>query len=73
MDTIDGFTGQVLLPVSALLASIFIGWRADRALVQAETGLTGGAFATWRFLIAWVCPIGVSLILVFGLFPGLLV
>lgn len=72
MDTIDGFTGQVLLPVSALLASIFIGWRADRSLVLAETGLTGGTFAAWRFLVAWVCPIAVSLILVFGLFPNLL-
>ncbi|TXC73508.1 sodium-dependent transporter [Sphingorhabdus soli] len=72
MDTIDGFTGQVLLPVTALLTSIFVGWRADRQLVMAETGLSGGMFTLWRFLVAWLCPIAVGLILVFGLFPALL-
>lgn len=71
-DVVDGFTGKVLLPVSALLTAIFVGWRADKKLVQNETGLEGGMFALWRFLVCWVAPIGVALILVFGLFPGLL-
>lgn len=71
-DTIDGFTGKVMLPVAALLTSIFVGWRADRKLVENETGLEGSMFVVWRFLVAWLAPIGVALILVFGLFPGLL-
>jgi len=71
-DVVDGFTGKVLLPVSALLTAIFVGWRADKKLVENETGLEGGMFALWRFLVCWVAPIGVALILVFGLFPGLL-
>ena len=71
-DTIDGFVGKIFLPVAALLLAIFIGWRADKKLVEAETGLEGGMFTLWRFLVAWVCPIAVGLILLFGLFPGLL-
>lgn len=72
MNALDGVVGTILLPVGALLTAIFIGWKADRNLVFAETGLTGRMFALWRFLIAWLCPLAVALILVFGLFPGLL-
>lgn len=72
LDTIDGFTGKVMLPLAGLGLSIFAGWRADRRLIEAETGLTGGRFALWRFLVAWLAPIAVFLILLFGLFPALL-
>lgn len=72
LDTVDGFTGKVMLPVGALLTSIFVGWRADRNLVQRTIGLTGPMFGLWRFLIAWVCPIAVTIILVTGLFPEIL-
>jgi neurotransmitter:Na+ symporter, NSS family len=71
LDTVDGFTGKVMLPVAALLTAIFVGWRADKKLVENESGLEGAMFGVWRFLVAWVSPIAVGLILVFGLFPGL--
>lgn len=72
LDTVDGFTAKVMLPLVALFTAIFVGWKADRNLVRATTDLSGGMLALWRFLIAWLCPIAVSLILLFGLFPGLL-
>lgn len=71
-DAIDGVTGRLLLPLSGLITAIFIGWVADRQLVNAETGLKGGGLAAWRFLIAWVCPLAVFAILMIGLFPQLL-
>ncbi len=71
-DVIDGFTGKVMLPLAALLTAIFVGWKADRKLIAYETGLEGGMFAAWRFLVCWLAPIAVALILIFGLFPGLL-
>lgn len=71
-NTIDGVTGKVMLPFAAFLTAIFIGWRADKQVVAAETGLTGGTLALWRFLIAWFAPIGVGFILLFGLFPQLI-
>lgn len=72
LDTIDGFTGKIMLPVAALLVAVFIGWRADRKLVERETGLSGALFGLWRFLVAWLCPLAVGLVLLFGLFPELL-
>ncbi|ALE16309.1 Sodium-dependent transporter family protein [Altererythrobacter epoxidivorans] len=72
LDSIDGFTGKIMLPLSALLVAVFVGWRADRNLVEAETGLSGGMFALWRLLVCWAAPIAVFLVLLFGLFPGLL-
>ncbi|WP_374405560.1 sodium-dependent transporter [Pelagerythrobacter sp.] len=72
LDTVDGFTGKIMLPVVALLTAIFIGWKADRKLVGATAGLSPAMLGVWRFLVAWLCPIAVALILLFGLFPGLL-
>ncbi len=72
-DAIDGVTGRILLPLSGLITAIFIGWIADRRLVDAETGLrAGGMLPVWRFLVAWLCPVAVALILVFSLFPQLI-
>ncbi|MBX7502567.1 sodium-dependent transporter [Qipengyuania sp. YG27] len=72
LDTVDGFTGKVMLPVGALLTSLFIGWKADENLLRTTTGLSPWAFTLWRFLIAWLCPLAVAIILVTGLFPGIL-
>jgi neurotransmitter:Na+ symporter, NSS family len=71
-DAIDGVTGRILLPLSGLITAVFIGWFADRKLVDPETGLQRGPLLPlWRFLIAWLCPLAVALILLFGLFPQL--
>lgn len=72
LDTVDGFTGKVMLPLGALATSLFVGWKVDRNMVQQVTGLTGAMFTLWRFLIAWLCPLAVSVILVTGLFPSIL-
>ena len=71
-DAIDGITSRLLLPLSGLITAVFIGWVADRKLVNAETGLSGAALGLWRLLIAWVCPLAVAAILVIGMFPQLL-
>lgn len=70
-DTIDDLVAKILLPATAFLTAIFIGWRADKKLVEAETGLEGFQFVLWRFLVSWLSPIGVALIFVFAVFPNL--
>jgi NSS family neurotransmitter:Na+ symporter len=72
LDSIDDITGKIGLPLGGLGAAVFAGWVADRKLVAAETGLAGGMLVLWRFLVGWLAPIAVGLILVFGLFPKLL-
>ncbi|MFN4287516.1 MAG: sodium-dependent transporter [Brevundimonas sp.] len=71
-DAIDGITSKLMLPLSGLITAIFIGWFADKRLVNAETDLSGGVLKAWRFLIAFVCPLAVGAILVLGLFPQIL-
>ena len=72
LDSIDGLTGKVMLPLAALGVSLFIGWKADRRLVEAETGLSAGMLTLYRLVMAWLAPVAVFLILLFGLFPGLM-
>jgi neurotransmitter:Na+ symporter, NSS family len=72
-DAIDRFTSRALLPMAGLLTAIFIGWVADRRLVDEETGLSpSGLLPVWRFLVAWLCPVAVGLILITSLVPGLI-
>ena len=72
LDTVDGFTGKIMLPLGAFFTSIFIGWKADKNLLRTTTGLSPLAFNLFRFLIAWLCPLAVAIILVTGLFPSIL-
>ncbi|MEW4468135.1 sodium-dependent transporter [Parasphingorhabdus sp. JC815] len=68
---IDELTAKILLPVSALLVSVFVGWVVDRKLINRENGLSGGMQRIWLFLVRWVCPVIIGLILLTGLFPDL--
>ena len=72
LDSIDGVTGKIMLPLAGLGLSIFVGWKADRRLVAEQSGLDGTALLVWRGLVAWLAPVAVFLILLFGLFPSLL-
>lgn len=69
---IDELTAKIMLPVSALLVALFVGWIADKKLIDSENGISGGLHLFWRFLVRWLCPLVISAILLFGLFPGLL-
>lgn len=69
---LDTFSGQILLPLSGLLTAIFVGWFADRRLTDEENGISGGLHLFWRFLVAWLCPVALTVILLLGIFPGLI-
>lgn len=72
LDTLDTFTGKITMPVGALLTSIFIGWVANKRLVDSENGLSGGLHVFWRFLVCWLCPLALTAILIVGIFPSIL-
>lgn len=69
---LDSVTSKLLMPIGALLVSIFIGWIAERRLVDNENGLSGGLHRFWLFLVRWLCPLALTGILIVGIFPGLL-
>ena len=76
LDFLDGgLTAPILLPFSGLMVVLFIGWRLDRAIIDAE--LTDedrklGHFLL--FMLRYVAPIMIAIILVAGIqdkyFPG---
>lgn len=71
LDTLDTLTGKITMPVGALLTSIFVGWIANKRLVDAENGLGGALHVFWRFLVCWLCPIALAAILLVGIFPSI--
>ena len=66
-DLFDFVTGQVFLPIVGFLTCIFMGWYVPRKLVRDEFTnwgtLSSRFFATYLFLVRYVCPICILLIL----------
>jgi neurotransmitter:Na+ symporter, NSS family len=65
-ETMDDFATTWLLPVNAILTSLFAGWVMDRAIAR-ESFLKGSnlvlLFRPWLFLLRWIVPVGVILIM----------
>ncbi len=71
-DVLDTVTSKVLMPIGAILTSVFVGWVAQRRLIDSENGLSGGLERFWLFLVRWLCPLALSIILIVGIFPSIL-
>ncbi|MEP3051244.1 MAG: sodium-dependent transporter [Erythrobacter sp.] len=67
-DALDGVTAKLFMPIGAIMTCIFVGWIADARLIDDENGLDGALHQIWRALVRFVCPVILTLILVFGLF-----
>ncbi len=65
-DTVDFFTSTWLLPANAIVTAVFAGWVVDRSVMRegflAGTRL-GSLFLPWLFLIRWITPLGIMLIM----------
>jgi NSS family neurotransmitter:Na+ symporter len=67
LDATDVLTGSILLPLGGLLAAIFAGYVVTQASSREELGFKHEAsYRRWRFLIRYVCPFFVGLILLWG-------
>ncbi|MGH8250582.1 MAG: sodium-dependent transporter [Steroidobacteraceae bacterium] len=63
-DVTDAFASNVLLPVGALLTSLFVGWRVDRQVIAAEFGSNPRVAAILSVLLRYICPIAIAAVLV---------
>ena len=72
LDTLDTLTSKLTMPICALLTSLFVGWIAEKRLIQSENGLSGGLEKFWLFLVRWLCPLALAVILLVGIFPSIL-
>jgi len=61
-------TTDLILPLAGLITAIFAGWIVSQATSREELGFkTEAWYQRWRFLIRWVCPIGIGLVFIYGL------
>lgn len=67
-DLIDFITSNVMLPIGALMTSVLVGWRLNRAIVNdelAETTPFARTVCVW--LLRVVCPLAILAVLVSAL------
>ncbi len=65
---LDYLTANILMTLGSILVAIFTGWVLSRKTTQEELGLGDGPlYATWRFLVRFVVPIGVGYIFINGI------
>jgi NSS family neurotransmitter:Na+ symporter len=66
-DTLDKFAADILLLIGGMLLSIFFGWLVPKQLKLDELGVKEGVFFTfWRFMIRFVIPPVLFVVLVMG-------
>lgn len=67
-DTLDFFAANILLLTGAALTAVFFGWLVPRQLKLDEMGVRDGLFFSfWRFMIRFVIPPVLLVVLVMGL------
>lgn len=69
-DALDFLTSNIMLPLGGLLIALFAAWMMSRSSTEEElavTERTRGAYNVWRFLVRYVTPVGVGLVLLYGL------
>lgn len=63
----DNFTSKILMPLGGLFIALFAGWRVNKeeilAQLSGDNQVKAGIFKTYLFLIRYVAPIGISLII----------
>jgi len=65
---LDLLSANVLMPLSALLVSVFIGWRAGKQIPDADLGsLPPTARVLVMFSMRYLCPVGIAIVLWIGL------
>lgn len=65
-DTLDYVTQNWMLPIAALLTTIFIGWFVDRRLSMdeiAKGSTCHGYLRMWFFCVKWLAPIAILVII----------
>ena len=68
LDLFDYLTANVLLPLGGILIAVFAGWVLPRSASLDELGGQDGlGYRSWRFLVRYVAPVAVTLVLLNGL------
>ncbi len=63
----DFLTSNLLMPMSALLVSVFVGWRLNHLIPEAElSGLSTTSRRLLLFALRYLCPVGIVIVVIVG-------
>jgi len=63
----DFLASNLLMPMSALLVSIFVGWRLNHLIPDGElSGLSARSQRLLVFALRYVCPLGIVIVVIGG-------
>ncbi len=66
-DLLDYFTSNVMLPLVALMATVFAAWVMSREATSNELGVSAGVFQAWLGLSRYLIPVLIGVIFVLNL------
>jgi len=62
---LDFVTAYIMMPMSGLLLAVFVGWRIKPEAIEKELQIQNRTlFRAWFWLLRWVAPISIALILI---------
>lgn len=67
-DFVDYVTSAILMPIGALLTSLFAGYHYSKRISQEEMDTSPVLYHTWRIIVRFLAPIAILTILITGLF-----
>jgi len=61
-------TTDIILPVAGFITALFAGWVVSTSTAREAIGFESDKwFQRWRFLIRYVCPIGIGAVIIYGI------
>ena len=60
-------TTDIILPVAGFITAVFAGWIVSSSTAREAIGFKSEIwFKRWRFLIRWVCPVGIFVVIFYS-------
>ncbi|PQA87344.1 sodium-dependent transporter [Hyphococcus luteus] len=60
-------TTDLILPIAGFITAVFAGWIVSTSTAREAIGFQSEVwFKRWRFLIRWVCPVGIFLVIAYS-------
>jgi NSS family neurotransmitter:Na+ symporter len=67
-EILDYLTANIMMPVSGLMLALFVGWMIKPDAIREQLAIENeNLFRAWFWLLRWVVPISIALILLSGL------
>ena len=70
-DVFDLLTSNIMLPLGGVLIALFAGWAVHETVSRQELNITPRLFVVWRFLVRYISPAAVSIVLLYQLLSPL--